>query len=200
MAACNDALVPLPTTTTTTAASSTLPSPSQTSTPDLRCADWMRGRQALPLSSRAVGTAIRTATTATPSSARRIFPIGAWSQGRGRGAVGEKVRKQQIQSDARKPPHPPPPPLPQVASFKQTKGTRTIVFLSAVHRPGASHRHTHTRTRAQVVVSETGVAVKYYLAQSFKGETIKRVKFVWLTRWKRSEAGLNPFCLFVCLF
>lgn len=122
---CNDALVPLPTTTATP------PSPPQTSTPDLRCADGIRNGQTLPLRSKAVGTAIRTATTATPSSARRIFPIGAWSQGRERGAVGEKVRKQQIQSDAHKlPTHPPKITSchPQ-SSFKQTNRTRTIVFL-----------------------------------------------------------------------
>lgn len=41
--------------------------------------------------------------------------------------------------------------------------------------PTWSVAQTHTHAwRAQIVVTDAGVAVKYYLAQSFKGETIKR--------------------------
>lgn len=113
---CNDALVPLPTSTPS------LPSPPQTSKPDLRCADGIRNGQTLPLRSRAVGTAIRTATTATPSSARRIFPIGAWSQGRGAGVQwGRKSQKTTNSVWCRQTPHPPPHPPTITSCHPQSK-------------------------------------------------------------------------------
>lgn len=60
------------------------------------------------------------------------------------------------------------------SSFKQTNPTRTIAFLPLCAGL-EQHADTHTtRCQAKVVVSDSGVAVKYYPAQSFKGETIKK--------------------------
>lgn len=60
------------------------------------------------------------------------------------------------------------------SSFKQTKPHTNHSVSSAVHWPGATRRHTQTRGEQKLCVSDAGAAVKYYPAQSFKGETIKK--------------------------
>lgn len=131
---------------------------------------WM-----LPLRSRAQGTAIRTATTATPSSARRILQIAAWSLCRS-GERKSEITKISF-TRATIPPFNPPKTLQRqiviLSSFRQTnpKDKPLSFFLCALAWRDAQ-THTHAG-RAKVVVSDTGAAVKYYLAQSFKGETIK---------------------------
>lgn len=95
----------------------------------------------------------------------------------GGGAVGEK-KSENNKFSLMHTNSPPTPPnnnkLPSTvkALSKQTAHEPLCFFRRA---PTWSVAQTHTHAwRAQIVVTDAGVAVKYYLAQSFKGETIKR--------------------------